>query len=138
MHQEFERFEALLRHNNVSVTAARSHIFATLLNSDRPLKNGEIATLTPEVNRASVYRVLELFDSLGITATITRGWTHFVELAEPFKPHHHHLQCTHCHRLIALDSAALEELVGQLANEHDFMLSAHHVELSGLCPDCKG
>lgn len=136
MNKESERFKEILRSNGVSVTAARSKIFDTLLKSDRPLKNGEVAARTPEVNRASVYRALELFDRLGITTTMMRGWIPFVELAEPFKPHHHHLQCTKCHELIAVDTPELEELIDRIAATHGYQLITHYVELSGLCSQC--
>lgn len=132
-----EKFSRILQKNNLSVTAARKAIFATLLASDRPLKNGEVATRTKSVNRTSVYRTLDLFDRLGITTTVVRGWTPFVELAEPFKPHHHHLQCTHCQQLIALNTPELEQLVEQLAKKHNYALSSHHIELEGLCAQCQ-
>ena len=134
---EFERFKEILRNHDVSVTTARSRIFSTLLKTSQPLKKGEIAARTPEVNRASVYRALDLFDRLGITTTMVRGWTPFVELAEPFKPHHHHLLCTSCHQLIALDNAELEQIIQTLAASHGYELSLHHIELEGLCPRCQ-
>lgn len=137
MPTELDRFREILRKNNVSVTAARQAIFSTLLYSDKPLKNGEVAALTPSVNRASVYRALELFDHLGITATLVRGWTPYTELAEPFRPHHHHLQCTNCRELISLDPPELERLIERLAFSHGYQMTAHHIELHGLCPRCQ-
>jgi Fur family ferric uptake transcriptional regulator len=131
------RFKKMLRDSNVSVTTAREAIFATLLGSDRPLKKGEVAALTKTVNRASVYRTLDLFEELGITTTMVRGWTPFVELADPFKPHHHHLECLNCQQLIALDYPELEQLVEKISSEYGYALLTHHVELQGLCPKCR-
>lgn len=134
---EHEKLRQILKDNNVSITAPRQAIFTTLLGSDRPLKKGEVAALTKSVNRASVYRTLDLFEELDITTTMVRGWTPFVELADPFKPHHHHLECINCRRLVALDTPELERLVEEIAREHGYELSAHHIELRGLCSQCK-
>ncbi len=135
---EIEKFKQILRDNKVSVTQARLDIFTTLLKNSIPLKKAEIATLTLSVNRASIYRTLELFDRLSITSTLVRGWTPFVELAEPFKSHHHHLQCTHCQQLSRLDSSELEQLVDHIALTHGYKMISHHIELLGLCSSCQG
>lgn len=137
MATESDRFKEILRSSGASVTSARLAIFETLMNSDRPLKNGEIATLTPNVNRASVYRALELFGKLGITASSMRGWTSFTELAEPFKPHHHHLHCTDCHQVVAINTPELERVINQLASSRGYQMTSHHIELYGLCPKCQ-
>lgn len=134
---EHEKLQQILKDNNVSITTVRRAIFTTLLGSDRPLKKGEVAARTKSVNRASVYRTLDLFEALGITTTMVRGWTPFVELADPFKPHHHHLECTHCRQLVALDTPELEQLVEKLAHKYGYELSMHHIELQGLCPRCQ-
>src|SRR5688572_32837314 len=93
MSNDTKRFTDTLRAQKVSVTTPRIEIFETLSKAERPLKNGEVARRTPNVDRASVYRTLELFAKLGITQTTIQGWTPLVELAEPFRVHHHHMTC---------------------------------------------
>ena len=137
MASEIDNFTQLLRTHDVNVTAARLAIFRTLLKSEAPLKNGEIASLTPSVNRASVYRTLELFDRLGVTMTFVRGWTPFIELAEPFRPHHHHLVCEKCDGVTVITSDEVEKLIHQLAKIHSFAPSSHHFEIKGLCKSCR-
>lgn len=129
-------FTKLLQANNVSVTSARTAIFMTLLDADAPLKNGEIAKLTPTVDRASVYRNLELFARLGVTVTLVRGWTPYTELAEPFKAHHHHITCEVCGKVEEIESNTLEDVLNLVASRHDFLLKKHVVELTGVCKKC--
>jgi Fe2+ or Zn2+ uptake regulation protein len=129
-------FDKILKNNNVSITTARAAIFNTLLNADEPLKNGDIVRRTPSVDRASVYRTLELFSKLGITQTIIKGWTPLTELAEPFKPHHHHITCESCGALEAIENDTLEDVLSLVASRHQFTLKRHVVELSGLCKMC--
>lgn len=131
-----QKFIQILKENRVSTTSARQAIFKTLLEADHPLKNGEIARRTPSVDRASVYRTLELFSNLGITETIIRGWTPLTELAEPFKAHHHHLVCERCGSVIEIENETLEDVLQLVATRHQFILKKHTVELSGVCSNC--
>jgi Fur family transcriptional regulator, ferric uptake regulator len=133
MHQDFQ---SILREAGQSVTRPRQAVFETLAHADEPLKNGEIAKRTPTVDRASVYRTLELFTKLGITTTTIRGWTPFTELAAPFKPHHHHMICEQCGRVEEIASDTLEDVLSLVATRHQFSLKSHTVELSGLCSTC--
>jgi len=132
-----DNFAKILKDNGVSVTSARRAIFQTLLDADEPLKNGEIARRTTTVDRASVYRTLELFTRLGITETVTRGWTPHTELAEPFKPHHHHIICENCGKVVEIENDTLEDVLNLVASRYDFALQKHVVELSGLCANCR-
>lgn len=132
-----DKFATILKDSNVSVTSVRRAIFNALGEADKPLKNGEIAALVPSVDRASVYRTLELFDRLGLTTTITRGWTPFTELAEPFKAHHHHIVCESCGKVVEIENDTLEDVLGLIAKRHHFTLSKHIVELTGICTLCR-
>ena len=137
MNTDADNFAQLLKNNGVSVTTARRAIFHTLRDADEPLKNGEIARRTPTVDRASVYRTLELFARLGITETVMRGWTPYTELAEPFTPHHHHIICENCGKVVEIENDTLEDVLNLVASRYDFALQKHVVELSGLCADCR-
>lgn len=136
MHNETTEFTNILKSNGISITSARLAIFKTLLDADTPLKNGEIAKNTPSVDRASVYRTLELFSSLGVTQTIIRGWTPLTELAEPFKVHHHHIICEQCGKVEEIENETLEDVLNLVASRHNFSLKKHIVELTGTCSTC--
>lgn len=131
-----DQLSHLLRAHGYSLTTARTRVFSTLLDSHNPLKRGEIVARTSEINRSSVYRTLELFNDIGITTTTIRGWTPYIELAEPFQAHHHHIICTNCGDTVSIKNDELEKLVGNIATRHNFSLSHHHIELSGTCSTC--
>jgi Fur family ferric uptake transcriptional regulator len=50
--------------------------------------------------------------------------------------HHHHLVCTECHRVVELGECDLEPWLAQLGAEHRFTVTAHSVEVAGLCAAC--
>lgn len=133
---EVSHLRDVLTKAGYSVTKPRQAVFAVLEQADTPLKTGEIVKQARAIDRASVYRTLELFATLGITATTIRGWTPFTELADPFKPHHHHLICEQCGRVEEIESETLEDMLALIASRHHFALKSHTVELTGLCRQC--
>ncbi len=132
-----DQFSDLLKTRGYSLTTSRKRVFMALSDSHSPLKRGEIVARTPEINRSSVYRTLEVFHDIGITTTTFRGWTPYIELAEPFQAHHHHIICTNCGSTVSIENDELEELVGSIAQRHKFSLSQHHIELAGVCANCQ-
>lgn len=134
---ELDQLKTILSKNNASYTKPRKVIFEVLQTIDQPMKPSEIARLAQGVDRASVYRTLELFAQLGVTTTILRGWIAYVELAEPFKAHHHHFECSRCGIFTEIESSSLEEALQSIARAHRFLIHQHTVELIGLCQDCK-
>ena len=132
-----EQFEQLIRERGIRLTEPRREVFSILNQHDQPLTIGELLKLSKIAERTSVYRTLNLFATLGIIETITSGWKSRYELAGPFKPHHHHLHCTACRQLIQLDIPILEETIKSFADSHEYMLTGHHIELTGLCKKCQ-
>lgn len=132
-----EELQALLTANNYRLTAARQSIFKALFKNDRPLDIAAIQQVCPTVNRSSIYRVLATFLKLNIVTEVPRGWKVRYELAEPFKGHHHHLQCEHCGEMITIDTPKFEVMIDQIAKQHNYQLTNHHVELIGICSKCR-
>lgn len=91
------------------------------------------------VGRASVFRVLEQLDALGLVQRVELG--HGVARFEPRWPdgeHHHHLVCDRCGRILPFHDDALERAiagVGRRAGAFD--VSAHEVTLRGACETCR-
>lgn len=127
----------MLRDSGNRLTMPRRRVFIALEQASQPLSLQQLSALVGDIDRTSIYRTLELFDELSIIEIVYVGWKKRYELASPFRPHHHHLQCTHCQQLIALDTPELEKLISELAKTHGYELTAHHIELRGLCPECQ-
>ena len=133
-----EHLEKFFNENKLRLTEPRRDVFRILEARDQPLTLGEIIKSSQFAERTSVYRTLQLFTKLGIVDLVQVGWKQRYELADPFKPHHHHLVCVKCGELVDLDSSKLEKLVNKLAGAHNYTLTAHHVELQGICNKCRG
>jgi Fur family transcriptional regulator, ferric uptake regulator len=90
------------------------------------------------VGRASVYRVLDELESLGLVSRVDIG--DGVARYEPQRhaaEHHHHLVCDGCGRLTPFQDDALEQAIRRLADRVSFDVSDHDVTLHGCCERCR-
>lgn len=132
-----QQLDQLFRASGHRLTKPRREVFALLESADEPLSIGQLTRKLAPMDRSSVYRSLALFDQLGIIEIIHVGWKKRYELAGPFKPHHHHLQCDVCGKLVAIDSPRLEEMINATALADGYVLTSHHIELNGVCKNCR-
>lgn len=131
------QLEDLFKEHQLRLTEPRKDVFSILNSHDEPLTIGEIIKSSKFAERTSVYRTLEMFRKIGVVDIIQVGWKQRYELADPFKAHHHHLVCIKCGELKKIEQPKLEKLVSKIASAHNYELTAHHVELQGVCAECR-
>lgn len=79
--------------------------------------------------QAGIIRKTSLSDESGFGGTrYEHVWDH---------EHHDHLVCSRCGRTIEFTYPAIEVLQEAVAKEHGFTLENHHLELTGICPECR-
>lgn len=127
-----------LKQHGYSSTTARELVFRAL-DTDTPQSISElIARLTPAIDRASVYRTVGLFESIGIIHRIQLGWKYKLELSDEFQAHHHHISCVRCEQVVALgEDEVLEQFIARQAGQQGFQLISHQFELQGICKQCQ-
>lgn len=135
---ESTNIATVLKKNNYSYTQPRRIVFSVLENF-HPLTMAELVkSIGNDIDRASVYRTVELFEKLDIVNRIYVGWKYKLELSDLFQPHHHHLTCVKCGKVISLEEdRVVEETIQMLSLEHSFKISDHQIEVRGLCPTCQ-
>ena len=89
------------------------------------------------VSRASIYRVLEELEQIGMVQRldIGRGMTRY----EPLRAghgHHHHLVCDRCGRLTPFSDEGLERAIEHVSDRVPLAVSEHEVVLRGACATC--
>ena len=120
---------------------ARAAVVALLDEQSCALSAYEIEELLAAreraVGRASIYRILEQLDELGVVSKVELGQAQ--ARYEPIRPdhHHHHLVCDQCGAVIAFDDAPLERAVDSISKRVDFAVEGHEIVLHGLCADCR-
>ncbi len=133
---QVEKLEQTLRSAGYSSTKSRKHVFETL-EAKGLLSISELTAECPRVDRASIYRILELFEKLHIITKIPHGFKYKVELSDSFASHHHHIRCQRCGRDQRLENEALESYIKTLFVSLDFEPTSHVIELSGICSACR-
>ncbi|HLZ15142.1 MAG TPA: Fur family transcriptional regulator [Candidatus Saccharimonadales bacterium] len=131
-----ETFTSILKAHRQSITKTRLRVFGALVGQE-PLSMHALVARLPDVDRASVYRAVDLFERLGIIQHLNMGWKYKLELTDKFADHHHHLTCVKCGATIAMNENELEQVIERLAAVHSFAPSAHQIEIQGLCSQCQ-
>ena len=91
----------------------------------------------PGVGMATVYRTMRLMEEAGLVHARDFSGTTVFEVALG-RPHHDHLICDRCGRIVEFVSDAIERLQEKVASDHGFVLQRHRHELFGLCEKCRG
>jgi Fur family transcriptional regulator, ferric uptake regulator len=89
------------------------------------------------VSRASVYRILDELEGLGLVQRVETGqamvrYERVCEHAE----HHHHLVCDECGVVMPFSDGALERAIETLSERVPLAVSEHEIVLHGACRDC--
>lgn len=134
-----EAIAAMSRHG-YRVTSPRRAIIAAALRRERPFTAeqlvAETVTGVGESGRSTVYRTLEILASLGVLSRIldASGRPVYVTGAPV---HRHHLICSECGSAVPFNTCPVGELATTLAQENDFEVHGHLLEIFGTCGKCK-
>jgi Fur family ferric uptake transcriptional regulator len=91
------------------------------------------------VARASIYRILDELEQLGLVTKVQVGQ----EMAryEPVRAgagHHHHLVCDSCGTVTPFRDEALEDAIRELSGRVPLRVAQHEIVLHGACSACAG
>lgn len=130
-------FTRTLKDAGFSDTVQRRMVFGALIGKEPMAMADIVASVRPDVDRASVYRTIELFEKLGIVHRIQYGWKYKLELSDTFHLHHHHITCLTCGKVTTIDGDThIEEDIKFLGRTHGFTITGHQLELQGYCNAC--
>ena len=134
----YDTLRALLKKSGHSLTKPRRLVFDLLFEQEPQSMQVLIKRAGDQIDRATVYRTIELFEQLGIVHRLNAGWKYKVELSDVFTGHHHHFNCASCGRTFDLPAnPMLETMIDSAAAKADFAPRGHQLEVYGLCPACR-
>jgi Fur family ferric uptake transcriptional regulator len=129
--------KVLLSKNGSSLTKPRQVIFNLLLGQEPQSMQVLVKRAEGKVDRATVYRTVELFEELGIVHRLNIGWKYKVELSDIFLGHHHHFHCNNCGKTFTLTAnPMLETMIDTTVAKEGYSPRSHNLEISGLCQSC--
>lgn len=138
-----------LRGHGCRMTTPRKAIIALLADSDTHLSAEDIYhqiySQNPRIGFTTIYRTLELLVRMGIVSKLDAGDGRArFEMRDNTdkKPHHHHLVCLSCRRIIDYTEFVKEELEylqraeKGLSEKYHFEITSHVIQFYGKCQDC--
>ncbi len=136
-----DEFRRYLREHSLPVTAQREQVAQVVLESAGHLSVEDIEQQLRarglRIGKATVYRTLDLLAASGMITErdFGEGFHRYERL--PGHPHHEHLICVRCGKVVEFRNERLERLKALIAEEYGFQHHHHRLDIYGLCRDCQ-
>ncbi len=88
----------------------------------------------PRIGLGTVYRNLELMAETGLILKLEVGGTQ--KRFDATTHLHYHVRCSECGRVDDIELPVQTKLDRLAAKACDYQIIGHHIEFSGICPDC--
>ena len=130
-----------LKDAGLKITLPRIKILQVLENSSVQHVSAEdvykmLIAADEEIGLATVYRVLTQFEQAGLVTRHNFEGGHAVfELSS--EEHHDHIVCQRCGKVEEFSDDKIETRQKEIAIELGFELTDHHLNMYGLCANCK-
>lgn len=132
---------AILREQKCRITNPRKLILETLVKHQSILLSAEdilteVAKTDSSINLTTVYRNLELLESLDLLYTMSLDQKTQSYKLVCMDHHHHHITCTECGHMTPIDFCPVTDHLKNLSREVGYALTDHTLELFGVCDEC--
>ena len=135
------KWMTILQENGMRITAQREAIVDILLDSEKALEPIEVYDLTrkeyPSLGMVTVYRTMECLEELGLLQKVHQesGCNKYLRVKEG---HNHLLICSQCGKAVYFEGLAVETQFEKIAQQNNFIMHSHWLQLDGLCQQCQG
>jgi Fur family ferric uptake transcriptional regulator len=136
-----DAFRRYLREHSLPVTAQRERVAEVILGASGHLSVEDIERALRErgshVGKATIYRTLDLLARSGMITLrdFGEGFRRYERASG--KPHHEHLICMRCGRVVEFSNDRLERMKALIAEEYGFQHHHHRLEIYGTCAECQ-
>jgi Fur family ferric uptake transcriptional regulator len=141
MTEEQDVFLKHIQRQGLKRTAQRDLILAVFLRTEGHVSGDDLYRLVHNedstVGQTTVYRTLKLLTDAGLAREVRfgDGRAHYEHHYK--HPHHDHMICSECGKIIEFYSPELEAIQDAMAAKHKFELTSHLLRMIGLCTDCR-
>lgn len=138
---EKAKFSEFLRRAGMKMTRARREVLEEVFRSHDHFDADELYLRLKErqagVSRATVYRTLILLVSGNLVRKMDLGEGRSIYEHILGHPHHDHLICVKCGRILEFHNPHMEEIQKEVCREFDFEMLSHTQQLYGICHVCR-
>jgi len=141
MTEEQEIFLKHIQKQGLKRTAQRDLILDIFLRTEGHLSGEDLYRLVheedPSVGQTTVYRTLRLLTDAGLSREVRFGDSRAHYEHNYKHPHHDHMICSDCGKIIEFYSPELEAIQDAMAVKYKFQLTEHLLRMIGICSDCR-
>ena len=138
MNKEF--FKQVFKEKRLKLSHPRFLIYQELSGAQIPLSPQELYRELLKKRRriglTSIYRSLDLFESLGIAFKVVNGPNIRYKLCG-LRNHHHHIICKRCGHIVEFAFCDIASWVKKLGESTGYQVTDHQFNFTGLCRNCK-
>ena len=135
------QFKEILKKQGLKLTPQRKAIYEEVINSEGHRECEEIYLALnrkkKSVSLATVYRTLNVLVENNFARKMDSGDGRLLFENKIDIPHHDHLICTSCGKILEFMDEEIEKLQEKIANESNFILKKHIHQLFGICKKCQ-
>lgn len=136
------KFRDMINDLGLNNSVQKEYVLKLLFNCDNHLNADDIQQMIKKeykinIGIATVYRVLNLFEEMGIVRAITIHGQDSKVYEINLKSHHDHIVCMRCGKIEEYISKEIEELQEHVAQNRGFKLQSHNMIMYGICKECQ-
>ena len=133
-------FRDILRRGGLKYTPQRVDVLKEVLKDQGHRECEDIYLALKQsgnhVSRATVYRTMNILVKNGYARKMEIGDGRARYESKIGIPHHDHLVCTSCGKIIEFVNQDIEDLQNKIAKRYHFKLQRHVHQLFGICKKC--
>jgi len=137
----FDEIKEMLKGLGIKYTKQRGMVVNALQGADLPVTAEQlleqVRKLDPAISLSTIYRALDVLVNHGLVLRASFADEKRSMYSLERMEHKHYLICTMCNRMEPIEGCPLAAYEEQLAEKTNFRISAHKLEMHGICPECQ-
>lgn len=89
------------------------------------------------ISKASIYRTMPLLLESKLIQEVFHSEKNAYYEHIYGHDHHEHMICSQCHYVVEFDDHQVHTFFKKIAEENNFQIQSHHIEINGLCSKCQ-
>lgn len=131
-----------LARKSLRLTAQRRAIIDTAFSTSQHFTAEQLLVWSrrkdPSVSRATVYRTLPLLTESGLVREMDFGKDYkFYDPNYAAHPHHNHIICQDCERIVEFESQKIERLENEISQRLGFSVQSHRLQITANCEELR-
>ena len=140
-HILLDTLQRALKKQGLKFTSQRIAVFEEIINHSGHRECEDIylslKKKSKQVSRATVYRTMEILIKNDFARKMDIENSGSLYESKINNPHHDHLICTSCSKILEFIDEEIERLQIEIAKKNNFIINRHIHQLFGICKQCQ-